>query len=144
MIEMLVVFVVFAAAVMISIRSVGDTLRRDRVSKIASIVSADLEQAFAIAARLRTPVSLRIDPTNRTFMVTNRANTLRYRTRTFTSSGDFPLDFIEANNTAIDIMPSGLSTDTLHLTLGIYTQGGAKYTKAVRVSKAGFVRVDNQ
>jgi Tfp pilus assembly protein FimT len=31
MIEMLIVFIVFGLAAMISIRSVGDTLRRDRV-----------------------------------------------------------------------------------------------------------------
>jgi Tfp pilus assembly protein FimT len=136
MIEMLIVFVVMAAVVTISIRSVGDTLRRDRVSKTAAILSADVEQAFAMAARQRVPVRLTIDSANRTFTVGDRTNSaLKYRTRSF-SSGDLSLDFISTNNTVI--------TDTLKLTLGIYSKGGATYTKAVRSSLAGLVRVDNR
>ena len=49
-IEMLTVFVVFGAVAMISMRAVGDTLRRDRVAKASAIVGTDIEQAFAIAA----------------------------------------------------------------------------------------------
>lgn len=144
MIEMLIVFVVFAAVVTISIRSVGDTLRRDRVSKVAAILSADVEQAFALAARQRVPVRMVVDTFARTFSIVDRSNTaIKYRTRSF-ASGDLSLDFIRVNNNAIDIMPSGLSTDTLNLTLGIYSKGGASYTKAVRSSLAGMVRVDNR
>jgi type II secretory pathway pseudopilin PulG len=51
MIEMLVVFVVFGAVMMISVRIVGDTLRRDRVAKVAAIVGSDIEQAFSPSRR---------------------------------------------------------------------------------------------
>src|SRR5438445_12737517 len=53
MIEILVVFIVFGLSAMIALRSVGDTLRRDRVTKTAAVLSTDLERGFAIAARLR-------------------------------------------------------------------------------------------
>lgn len=144
MIEMLIVFVVFAAVVTISIRSVGDTLRRDRVSKVAAILSTDVEQAFALAARQRVPIRIKIVPTLRRFTIEDRADsTVRYRIRSF-ATGDLSLDFIATNDTILDIMPSGLSTDTLNLTLGIYTKGGAQYTKSVRSSIAGLVRLDNR
>ena len=145
MIEMLIVFVVFAAVAAISIRSVGDTLRRDRLSKTASILSADLEQAFAIAARLRLPVRMTIDSANRTITIADRANSaLKYRSRSFTSTGDMSLDFLQTNRSTIDIMPNGLATDTLNLKLGIYSRNNTLYTKSVRVSLAGLVRVDNR
>jgi hypothetical protein len=144
MIEMLIVFVVLAAVVTISIRSVGDTLRRDRVSKVAAILSTDVEQAFALAARQRVPIRIKIAPAIRRFTIEDRADsTIKYRTRSF-ATGDLSLDFIATNDTILDIMPSGLSTDTLKLTLGIFTKGGAQYTKAVRSSIAGLVRVDNR
>ena len=67
MIELLIVFIVFGLVVMISIRSVGDTIRRERASKAASILGADIEQAFAIAARQRRPVMMALNRSNKTF-----------------------------------------------------------------------------
>ena len=64
-IEMLVVFVVFGAVMAISVPAVGDTLRRNRVAKIGAVLSADIEQAFAIAARQREPVRMVVDRTNK-------------------------------------------------------------------------------
>ena len=62
-IELLVAMAVFGAVAMISVRAVGDTLRRDRVTKVSAIIGTDIEQAFAIAARLREPVrSIQIGP----------------------------------------------------------------------------------
>ena len=43
----------------------------------------------------------------------------------------------------IDIMPSGLSTDTLKLSLIIQSTGRATY-QVGRASKGGLVRVDNR
>lgn len=140
MIEMLVVFVVFAATVMIAIRSVGDTLRRDRLGKTAVMLSSDLEQAFAIAARQRAPVRLLINDTSRTFSVADRADTtFKYRTRNFTA-GEFTLDSLSPSRRVLDVMPTGLSTDTLSLRIGVLS-GGKMYTKTIRMTRAGLVRV---
>ena len=145
-IEILVVFVVFAAVMTISVRSVGDTLRRDRVAKIGAILSSDIEQAFAIAARQREPVRMVVDRTNKRFSIQNRnvATPTIYKTRSFALSGEYGLDSLWTNKDTIDIMPNGLATDTLKLALVIRTTGGATYAKAVRVSKGGLVRLDNR
>jgi prepilin-type N-terminal cleavage/methylation domain-containing protein len=145
MIEMIVVFVVVAAVVMISIRSVGDTLRRDRVAKATAILGADIEQAFAIAARQRLPVMMILDRANKTFSVIDRNTTsMIYRRRSFAKTADYGVDTLYANKDTIFIMPNGLATDTLNLTLRISSQGGTYYTKSVRSSIAGMVRVNNR
>ena len=144
-IEILVVFVVFAAVASISVRSIGDTLRRDRVAKIGAILSADIEQAFAIAARQREPVRMVVDRTNKRFSIQDRRVTPSiYKQRSFALSGEYGLDSLWTNRDTIDIMPNGLATDTLKLSLVIRTTGGAAYAKSVRVSKGGLVRIDNR
>jgi len=143
MIEMLVVFVVFAAAVMISIRSVGDTLKRDRLSKTAAMLSSDLEQSFALAARQRTPVRLLISSSTLTISVASKADTtFKYRSRNF-GSGEFTLDYLTTNDSLLDVMPNGLATDTLNLVIGIYS-GGKSYSRTLRMTRAGLVRVGKQ
>ena len=144
MIEMLVVFIVFGVSAMIATRSVGDTLRRDRLSKAMSVLSADIEQAFALAARQRTPIRIAMNDTARTFVLVDRADTTyKYRTRNF-KTGEFSVDTLMNNRDSLDVMPNGLATDTLSLTLGVWTTGGALYTKTIRVTRGGLVRVGNQ
>ena len=144
-IEILVVFIVFSAVMAISVRSVGDTLRRDRVAKVSAIVGSDIEQAFSIAARQRLPVRMLIDRTNLKLTIVDRNTpTLIYKTRSFARTGEYALDSLWSNRDTIDIMPNGLATDTLKLSLIIYTRGGATYSKSVRSSLAGLVRLDNR
>ena len=145
MIEMLVVFIVFGVSAMIAIRSVGDTLRRDRVSKAAAILSTDLEQAFALAARQRTPIRLRMVDSVQLFTVRDRTDTtVRYRRRSFGSGSEYSLDYMLSSKDSIDVMPNGLASDTLNITLGVTTTGGARYTKSIRATRGGLVRVGNQ
>src|SRR6188768_790601 len=104
MIELLMVFVLVGLVMAIAIRSVGDTIRRDRVNKAVAIVSADLEQAFAIAARQRTPVRVLFDSARMTMAVAERADTtLKYRVRQF-KTGDMQLDYYSVSRTTLDIL----------------------------------------
>jgi len=145
MIEILVALSVFAAVATISLRSIGDTLRRDRVAKAAAVVSSDLEQAFAIAARQRMPVRVLIDTVNRKLTVVDRNTpTLIYKTRSFEKAGAFEIDSLRSNTPNIDIMTNGMATADLTIRLMILTTGGAKYTKTIQASKGGLVRVDNR
>ena len=142
MIEMLIVFVVFGAVMLVSVRRVGDTLRRDRVAKVAAIVGSDFEQAFAIAARQRLPVRMKFSRVNKTFQIVDRnTQTLVYKKRSFATSGEYGLDSIQSNHDYVDIMPNGLATDSTRLDLFIKTTGGAWYTKSVWASKGGLVTV---
>jgi len=146
-IEILVVFIVFSAAAMISIRGVGDAIRRDRLAKATAVISADLEQAFSIAARQRLPVQVLIDtvyPNRKVTIVDRNTPTLIYKTRSFKKAEAFEVDSIWTTKGSIVIMPNGIATDELSLTFMIRTTGGAQYTKTVRTSKGGLVRVGKQ
>ena len=145
MLEMLVVFVVFGAVMMISVRNVGDTLRRDRVAKVAAIVGTDVEQAFSIAARQRLPVRILIDRADKKLTIVDRNEpTLIYKTRSFARTGEYAVDSLRSNRDTIDIMPNGLATDTMNLSLIILSRGGTPYAKSVRASIGGLVRVNNR
>jgi prepilin-type N-terminal cleavage/methylation domain-containing protein len=141
LVELLVVLLMIGIVASIAIRSVGDTMQRDRVVKLSAILSTDLEQAFATAGRLRQPVRILIDSSKRTFSIANRADTtLKYRTRQFVT-GDLAIGFISASRNTLDIMPSGLATDTLKLRIGIYSKNGTTYRKTLRMTRGGLVRV---
>ena len=141
LIELLIVLALIGIVAAIAIRSVGDTIRRDRVVKSVAILSTDLEHAFAVAGRLRVPVRLLFDSARRTFSVANRSDTtLKYRTRQFVT-GDLALDYFSVNRNTLDIMPSGLSMDTLKLRIGIYSKDGTTYDRTVRMTRGGLVRI---
>jgi prepilin-type N-terminal cleavage/methylation domain-containing protein len=145
LLELLITLSVFGAVALISVRGVGDTLRRERVSKVSAILATDIEQGFSIAARQRLPVRMMIDRTNNTFTIVDRNTpTLIYKTRSFARSGEYAVDSVASNRDTIDIMPNGLATDTLNLSLIIRTRGGEMYSKSVRASIGGLVRVNNR
>jgi Tfp pilus assembly protein FimT len=140
MIELMLVFALVGIVAAIAIRSVGDTIARDRVNKVAAVLSADIEQGFALAARQRAPIRILIDTGARTVSFVERADvTLKYRKRQF-KTGDMALNFISASRASIDILPSGLAADTLSLQLGVYSRG-APYTRTLRMTRAGMVRI---
>ena len=141
LVELLIVLALVGIVASIAIRSVGDTIRRDRVQKSVAILATDIEQAFAIAGRQRTPVRLLFDSARKTFSVASRADTtFKYRTRQF-ATGEFALDYLSVNNTGLDVMPSGLSTDTLNLRIGIYSRNGSTYDRTLRMTRGGLVRI---
>jgi prepilin-type N-terminal cleavage/methylation domain-containing protein len=145
-IEMLVVFVVFAAVMAISYKGMGDTLRRNRVAKASLLVGGDLEQAFATAARLRQPVRIVVDAPNKKFTIKDRATPtpVIFKRRTLDSTSTFAVDSLVTSRDSIEIMPNGLADDSLKLTLIMKSLNGSLYTKSIWVSRAGLVKVDNR
>lgn len=140
MIELLLVLFLVSAIAAIAIRSVGDTIRRDRVQKVVAIMTTDIEAAFAISARQRTPVRLLFDSTRLTFAVASRADTsFKYKSRQF-STGDLTIDYISPSRTTLDVLPSGLASDTLSVRFGIYSRGVA-YDRTLRMTRGGLMRV---
>lgn len=141
MIELILVLTLVSLVASISIRSVGDTIQRDRVQKAVAIVSTDLELAFALAGRQRAPMLVLIDSTTRTFQIVLASDTtLKYRTRNF-ATGDLGLNYISASRPSLSVMPSGLSSDTLSLRLGIYSRNGSTYDRTIRMTRGGLVRI---
>ena len=83
-------------------------------------------------------------PTRRSPSSIGMTPTLIYKTRSFARTGEYSVDSLWSNRDTIDIMPNGLATDTLKLSLIIKTRGGVPYAKSVRASIGGLVRLDNR
>lgn len=141
LVELLIVLALVGIVASIAIRSVGDTIRRDRVQKAVAILSTDIEQAFAIAASQRTPVRLLFDSARKSFAVASRSDTtFKYRTRQF-ATGDLALDYMSSSSASLDVLPSGLSADTLRVILGIYSRNGSTYDRTLLMTRGGMVRI---
>jgi hypothetical protein len=114
-------------------------------AKAANILGQDIEQAFAVAARQRMPVIIALNRANKTVSIVDRASTTKvYRRRSFAKTADYGVDSLYANRDTIVIMPNGIATNPMDITLQIATRGGTYYTKLVSVSVGGMVRVNNR
>ncbi|HEX9484842.1 MAG TPA: prepilin-type N-terminal cleavage/methylation domain-containing protein, partial [Gemmatimonadaceae bacterium] len=140
-IEVILVFAIIGIIMSIAIPSVGDTIRRDRLNKAMAIMTSDLEQGFALAARQRAPVRVLLDSTTMAFSLASRADTtFKYRTRQF-KTGDLALDVLSSTRKTLDILPTGMAADTLRVKLSIHSRFGALHSRTLRMTRAGLVQI---
>jgi Tfp pilus assembly protein FimT len=108
-IEIIFVFVLFGLVMMMGMRSLGETLSRDRLGKAGTVFAADMELAFSTAARQRSPVRLHIDSVKRRYELVDPGDTtVKYKVRDL-SAGEREVSFISTRDTLVDIMPSGFA-----------------------------------
>lgn len=140
---MLTVFVLFAVVCGIGVRTIGETLQHDRPSKAANVFVADIEAAFSMAARQRSPVRIHADSARRLYEIDDRVDTtVKYKVRLL-SSGDREVGYIRFNPTDFYIMPSGLATSTLTAQFG-FVGAKATITNTVTVSRTGLVKINGK
>jgi len=140
---MLTVFVLFAVVAGIGVRSIGETMQKDRPAKAATLFAADIEQAFAMAARERLPVKIHFDSLKRIYHIEDRADTtFKVKVRDL-SSGDREVGFIRFTPSTFYIMPSGIATSTLTATFG-YVGTKSTTRHIVVVSRTGAVTVNGR
>lgn len=137
LIEAMIVVAMGAILLSVSMRSVAGYTQRNRVNRAAQMLTADLEQAFALAGRQRRPIRIAWNATTKTYTLQDRANSSTvFRSRPLGSSSEYKVESVTFSTTQLDVMPSGIATDTLRITL---TSSGT--TKVVRMTRAGLVRV---
>lgn len=106
-IEILFVFVLFGLVMMMGMRSLGETLNRDRLGKAGNVFASDMELAFSTAARQRSPVRFHVDSAKRLYELDDALDTLmKFKVRNL-GSGDREVGFISTRDTTLYIMPSG-------------------------------------
>jgi hypothetical protein len=140
---MLTVFVLFAVVVGIGMRSIGETLQHDRPAKAANAFAADIEAAYSMAARQRSPVQLHVDSVKRLYEFMDRTDTtVKYKVRKL-DEGEREVGFIKFTPTDFYVMPSGLATTPLTAKFGyVGTTGTITYT--VTVSRTGLVKINGK
>ena len=112
-------------------------IRHQRVNRSATVIAADLQNAFAVAARQREPVRIQADAASRSYQFTDRATGAILRIRTFYGdTSEYRLTSLRFTPTTLDVFPSGLSSAPLTVDLA-----NGDYSKRITASTAGFIRI---
>jgi Tfp pilus assembly protein FimT len=106
------------------------------VNQAAITVSHDLAVAVSNAARERKPIRIALATGHQSITITDRTSGTLLSTRALGRSDIYALDSASFSTSPVDVMPSGLATNALTITL--WSQG---YSRQVTMSLAGWVRV---
>jgi prepilin-type N-terminal cleavage/methylation domain-containing protein len=138
MLELLVVLSMIA--VITSFAMVGFTriVNQVRLERAAQTVSYDLQMAFSIVGRNRKPVRIAWDSNNVRFLVTDRSDTLLFRTRTMGPDSPYKLtkSMFTVSRSMIEIYPPGLAADSLNIHI-IHKD----LKRTISMQRGGLVRV---
>jgi type II secretion system protein H len=135
--EMLVVVAILGILATIMAPAISRITRHQRVNRAAMVITADLQNAFAVAARQREPVRIQADAPSRSYQFIDRKTGAVLRIRTFYGdTSEYKLSTLVFTPSTIDVFPSGTSSDFLTIDLA-----NGDYTKQITASTAGFIRV---
>src|SRR2546423_6276858 len=81
--ELLVVVGIIGILAGIAGPAMSRIVRHQRANRAATVIAADLQNAFAVAARQREPVRIQADQTNRSYQFIDRKSGAGVRIRTF-------------------------------------------------------------
>jgi prepilin-type N-terminal cleavage/methylation domain-containing protein len=136
MMEMLVVIVILGILSAMVGPAMSRVVRHNRVNRSATLIAADLQNAFAVAARQREPVRIQADAATRSYVFIDRKTNAVLRIRTFYGdTSEYRLTRLTFTPNTIDVFPSGVSSAALVVDLA-----NGDYTRQVTASTAGFIR----
>jgi type II secretory pathway pseudopilin PulG len=136
MVELALTFTIIAIMAGMMVPKIGRIMQSTRVNRTSSIIAADLEQAFTLAARYRRPMRLSCNCAAGTYTVADLAGGTVRLSRTLGQDQDLGAVTLTFSANPVDIFPSGVSSAALtaRITSGISTRG-------VTASTAGHVRI---
>lgn len=135
LLETIIVLVVIAMMTAVVAPKVNSAIGHSRVNNSAGVIAGDLQLAFSLASRQRTPLRITIDPSANTYTITTRAGTV-IRQRDLGDGSDLQVSTMSASVTTLDVFPNGLSSGPLTITVGI-----SGYEQTISMTRAGQVRV---
>jgi len=139
MVEVLVVVGILGILATIVGPAMSRIVRHQRVNRAATVIAADLQNAFAVAARQREPVRIQADAPSRSYQFIDRKSGTVLRIRTFYGdTSEYKLSTLVFNPTTLDVFPSGVSSAPVTINLA-----NGDYAKTITASTAGFIRVSH-
>jgi prepilin-type N-terminal cleavage/methylation domain-containing protein len=136
--EIAIVIVIIGILAAMTGPAMSRIVRHQRVNRAAMVIVADMQNAFAVAARQREPVLIQADAPTRSYQFIDRKTGTVLRIRAFYGdTSEYRLTSLVFHpSTTIDVFPNGVSSvaDTIDLANG-------DYSKQITMSTAGFVRV---
>jgi prepilin-type N-terminal cleavage/methylation domain-containing protein len=139
--ELVVVLVLVGIVGVISTGRISAMRAEQRVVRSAGVIQTQMEQAFALAGRNHVPMHIVWNSTTMLLRVMDRSEATTYGTTNLSNSGfGLHASEITVSRNSTEVYPNGFANDTLSIT--ITTQrGGTTYSKRVRMSRAGLVKV---
>lgn len=139
MVETLVVVALIGILATMVGPAMSRIVRHQRANRAAMVITADLQNAFAVAARQREPVRIQADAATRSYQFVDRKSGAVLRIRTFYGdTSEYRLTTLVFNPATIDVFPSGISSSPVTITLA-----NGDYGKTITASTAGFIRVSH-
>jgi type II secretory pathway pseudopilin PulG len=134
--EILVIIAILGILATMSGPAMSRVVRHNRVNRSATVIAADLQNAFAVAARQRQPVRIQADPATRSYQFVDRRTGQVLRIRTFYGdTSEYRLTSLVFTPSTIDVFPSGISSAALTVDLA-----NGDYSRQITASTAGFIR----
>jgi type II secretion system protein H len=136
-IELIAVMVILGIMATVAGPAMSRVVRHNRVNRAASIITSDLQNAFATAGREREPILIQADSVTRSYQFVDRKTGTVLRIRTFYGdSTEYRLNVLVFAPQTVSVFPSGVTSGPLTVALG-----DGDYTRQITMSTAGFVRV---
>jgi prepilin-type N-terminal cleavage/methylation domain-containing protein len=136
-IEIIVVVAILGIMAGVAGPAMSRIVRHNRVNRATMVITSDLQNAFAVAARQREPVRIQADASTRSYQFVDRKTGTVLRIRTFYGdTSEYRLNTLVFTPATIDVFPNGVSSAALTVDLA-----NGDYSKQITASTAGFVRI---
>jgi len=137
MIELIAVASIIAVMALVTGPAMSRIVRHNRVNRAATIITSDLQNAFAVAARQRQPVRIQADETTKSYQFIDRKTGAVLRIRTFYGdTSEYRLTKLKFTPATVDVYPSGVSSQPIFIDLA-----NGDYARRITASSAGFIRL---
>lgn len=138
--ELLVVLAIAGIVMATVVPSIAGSFAQTQLQRAATVIAADLQLAYSMAARQRRPVRVTIDTDDKVLRVLNfESPDTTYSERWFSSDSEQPVQTLGASPTSLVVYPNGLASGGLTITLG-----AADDVRVIDMNRAGQVRVRDE
>ena len=136
-IELIIIVTIIGVLAGIAAPAISRIVRHGRTNRAAIVITADLQNAFAAAARQREPVQIVADSATKSYQFIDRKTGTVLKIRSFYgATSEYHLSSLVFTPATIDVFPSGVSSAPLTVDLA-----NSDYARRITASTAGFVRL---
>ena len=135
MIETIIVLVIVAILAALITPKVNEAIGQSRVQSSAAVIAGDLQLAFSLASRQRTPLRISVDPAGTGYTIQTRSGTV-IRERLLGDDSDLHVGSLTSTVTTLDVFPNGLASGPITITVAVNG-----YAQTVTMTRTGHVRV---
>jgi type II secretion system protein H len=137
LLELIMVVSILGILATIAGPRIAHIVRHNRVNRAAMVITADLQNAFASAARQRQPVRISADAATKSYQFVDRQTGEVLRIRSFYGdTSEYRLSTLIFTPATIDVFPTGVSSTPIVVDLA-----NGDYSRKITASTAGFIRL---